>query len=42
MTDLFQRPFENELPFPNVMFHTTEHNLDVIYRHLTSYGTENQ
>ena len=42
MTDLFQRPFENELPFPNVMFHTTEHSLDVIYRHLTSYGTENQ
>ena len=42
VTDLFQWPFENELPFLNVMFHTTEHNLDVIYRHLTSYGTKNQ
>ena len=34
--------FENELLFPNAMFPTTEHNLDVIYRRLTSYGTENQ
>ena len=42
VTDLFQWPFENELPFSNAMFHTTEHNLDVIYRHLTSYRTENQ
>ena len=42
VTDLFQSPFENELPFPNAMFHTTEHNLDVIYSHLTSYRNENQ
>ena len=40
--DLFQWPFENELLFSNAMFNTTETSLDVIYRCLTSYGTENQ
>ena len=32
----------NMSAFPNAMFHTTEPSLDVIYRCLTFYGTENQ
>ena len=32
--------FKNELSFPNAMFHTTEHNVDVICSCLTFHGTQ--
>ena len=29
MRDLFQQPFENDQPFPNAMFHATEHKTEL-------------